>query len=121
MNELIVRGPLARASAERLRQLEVSKGFTLVAEAQWLERSDWREIVASQDGKRIRLVLLDALHPGKGAFTRLIAGIWRCDLMPVLVEPNQSLIDWCYRHDFRARIIGKGPDRHEVWYPRKGH
>jgi|SRR5215813_2846098 len=112
--------PLQLQCAANLRQMEVEQGYTLVADAQWLDRSDWREIVASQDGKRIRLVLLDAMRPCTGAFTQLICGIWEAGLVPVIVEPNQTLIDWCNRHDYRRRMVGHGKHRHEVWYPRRG-
>jgi len=106
-------------AAYNLRQLEAEQGFEVIDDAPWLNKSDWREIVVSQDSRRIRLVLLDAMFPGKGAFTRLIAGIWEAGLTPVIVEPNQSLIDWCNRHDYRSKIVGKKQLRHEVWYPRR--
>jgi hypothetical protein len=109
------------AAAANLREMEVEQGFTLVLRSVIINPEDWREIVASQDGKKIRLVLLDAMKPGHGAFSRLIAAIWRHDLVPVIVEPNEALISWCVRHDYRRRVIGKGKHRHEVWYPRRGH
>lgn len=108
-----------RLAAANLRQMEIDQGYALIDAATWLDKSDWHEIIASRDGRRIRLVLLDALNPGAGAFTRLIERISAAGLVPVIVEPNQFLIDWCHRHGCRMRIIGKGPFRQEVWYPRR--
>lgn len=105
---------------DKMRECEVLQGFTIVSEAKWLERADWDQwTIVSQDSRRIRLVALSARQPGKGAFTRLIAEIFKAGLVPVLVEPNQSLIDWCHRHQFRKRTIGRGQFKHDVWYPKR--
>ena len=102
-----------------LRRMEQEQGFELIENAPWLNRAEWREIIVSRHSRRIRLVLLDARYPGKGAFTRLIEGITKAGLVPVLVEPSQSLIDWCHRHDYRPRNVGKNCFKQEVWYPRR--
>jgi hypothetical protein len=105
---------------DRMRMCEVRQGFSIVSEAQWLDWNDWdRWTIISQDQKRVRLVALQAKNPGTGAFTRLIDAIWRSSLVPVLVEPNQLLIDWCHRHQFRKRTIGRKEFRHDVWYPKR--
>jgi hypothetical protein len=106
-------------AAANLRQMEIEHGFAPIEVASWLNNDDWREIIATRDHRRVRLVLLDAKQPGTGAFTRLIAGITKAGLVPVIVEPNKTLTDWCVRHGYRMRIIGKGKDRHEVWYLRR--
>jgi hypothetical protein len=118
--EMYVRSLVSRPKAQHVRNLidcELDQGFTIVLRAVWLEASDWKVAVISQDGKRIRLVLLDATHPGSGAFTRLVRGIWAAGLTPVLVEPSQSLIDWAVRHGFRRRTVGKGHLKHHIWHP----
>jgi hypothetical protein len=102
-------------------QAECEQGFSIVGEAPWLNRDDWNAIVVSQDRTRVRLVLLDAKQPLSGAFTRLINGIFRCNLTPAIVEPNELLVRWCYRHNFRHKVIGKGLYRHHIWYPRRDH
>ena len=106
---------------ERLRSGERAQGFTLVSDALWLDWGDWdRHTIISQDGKRIRLVALQAKVTGQGAFTRPgVERIFRQGLVPVLVEPNQMLIDWCYRHNYRHKRIGRGVFRHEIWFPRR--
>lgn len=110
---------LMQQCADNLRTIERAKGFTIIADAAWLDPADWVECLATQDRNRVRLVLLHARTPGKGAFTKLIAGIWAAGLEPVIVEPSQTLIDWCNRHNYRRRVVGIGQDRHAVWYPRR--
>ena len=62
---------------ERMRQTERLQGFTIVTSAKWLDWSDWdKATIISQDGKRIRLVALQAKIPHQGAFTRLIQRIF---------------------------------------------
>lgn len=105
---------------DEMRADEIRQGFSIVSDAQWLDWNEWdAATIISQDTKRVRLVALQAKQQGKGAFTRLVNGIFRAGLVPVLVEPNQTLIDWCHRHDFRRRMIGRGQFRHEVWYPKR--
>jgi hypothetical protein len=102
-------------------RLEAEQGFWRIEEAPWLIRDDWHEIVLTKDGKRVRLVLLEARNPGNGAFTRLIAGITTAELCPVICEPNDFLIEWCKRHDYRPRTVGTGHGRVNIWYPRNRH
>jgi hypothetical protein len=105
---------------ERMRSTEREQGFTIVTAAPWLDPNDWTPAtIIAADGKRIRLVALEAKNPGHGAFTRLIAKIQAAGLVPVIVEPSRSLIDWCLRHDYRERRIGKGHLVHTIWYPRR--
>jgi hypothetical protein len=62
---------------------ERKRGFRVVrpGEAAWFRKSDWRaESVASVSGTLVRLVLIEALKPGTGAFTRTIAVMQGCRL-----------------------------------------
>jgi len=105
---------------QRMVTAELAQGFQIVTEAEWLDWDDWTEwTIISQDGDRIRLVAIEARRPKTGAFTKLIRQIEDCLLVPVLVEPNRSLIDWCNRHGYRSRRIGKGSFAHEIWYRRR--
>jgi hypothetical protein len=111
---------MRRESGENLIRHELDQGFIIVSR-DWIE-PDWtRRTIISQDGDRIRLVALEAKIPHSGAFTRLIEKIWKRNLVPVLVEPNDLLEQWCIRHQWRARYVGRGVDRHWVFYPRRGH
>jgi hypothetical protein len=104
---------------DNLRRMEIEQGFSIISEASWYNKDDWHpRTIISQDGKKVRLVALQARRSQEGAFSRLIGNLWKADLMPVLVEPNQTLIDWACRHNFRERRInGKYP--HTVWHPRR--
>lgn len=105
---------------QRMITTELAQGFRIVTAADWLDWDDWSDYsIISIDEDRVRLVALEAKKPGSGAFTRLIGKIIDAGLVPVLVQPNRSLIDWCMRHDYRSRRIGKGSFSHEVWYPRR--
>ena len=118
---MLNRGPLAAEARANIIAMEAAQGFELIEDAAWLDWHDWHEgSVFTQDARRVRLVLLDARQPGKGAFTRLIAKLHACNMTPVLVEPSQTLEDWAKRHSYRSRKIGKGQFRQEIWYPRPG-
>lgn len=120
--EMTARSLLSGSNAEigeRIRQTERMQGFVIVNHAPWLDWDDWSDrSIFSTHLRRVRLVAIEAKKPGNGAFTRLIERIEACRLIPTLVEPNQSLIDWCKRHDYRERHMGKGQFRQTVWYPR---
>ena len=121
--EMTLRSALAMSRDElgdRLRVGEVKMGFSIITQARWLDPDDWDQwTIVSQDAKRIRLVALSARHPGNGAFTRLIDKIMREGLVPVVVEPNERLAEWCRKHWYRKRNCGHGALRHEVWYPKR--
>jgi hypothetical protein len=98
---------------------EVAQGFSIVTEARWFDPDEWdRWTIISQDGFRIRLVALSAAHPHTGAFKRLVERINGDKMIPVVVEPNAMLAEWCRRHSFRKRTCGQGEFRHVIWYPK---
>lgn len=100
---------------------ERDQGFSIILDAIWFDQNDWdAATIITQDGKRIRLVALQAKIPGQGAFNRLVRRIFAHNLAPVLVEPNEMLVGWCYRHGFRSKTIGRGDNRQTIWYPRRG-
>jgi hypothetical protein len=105
--------------AYTIRKLESDYGYKLIDEAPWLNRNEWEEIVVSTDKEgRIRLVLLDAKEPKTGAFTRLLEGIYKAGLTPVIVEPIGFLEEWCRQHGWRSRRLRHGSDQQKVWYKR---
>lgn len=104
----------------KIRADEVAQGYSIIEQACWLDPDEWsRWTIVSQDGFRIRLVALEALHPHTGAFNRLIDRIIAHELTPVVVEPNDILAEWCRRHWFRKRTCGQGKFRQVVWYPKR--
>jgi hypothetical protein len=113
-------GPISVPAWTQLLATEVRHGHERIISADWLDWADWStDTIITRDGSRVRLVLLNARQPRRGAFTRLMRGIKGAGLMPVLVEPNQVLKDWCARHDWRSREIGRGNDRQLIFYPRR--
>lgn len=118
MNVLMMRRRMSDDMLSVIVDAEAELGHERIVAAPWLVPSDWKDIVVTRDGSRVRLVLLYAVMPCTGAFTRLIAGIEAEGSMPVIVEPSQTLVDWCKRHDYRERRLGRGKHTHRVWYPR---
>lgn len=101
--------------------METDRGFVRipVGSVEWLSPWIWhRNSVVTQDGDRVRLVLLEALRQREGAFTRLVADILACELIPVVVEPHdrlaRKLAAWGWRH----RRLGVGFTSENIWYPR---
>ena len=106
-------------SARLIRNREQFLGYQLVNKAPWLNPHDWNEAIISRDKiGRVRIVLIDAVYPRSGAFTRLIAGIKAAGLVPVIVEPFEILEEWCKRHNWKRRTIGQGDNRQTIWYER---
>lgn len=120
MNVIIDHRNISAQMRDIIVRSEIDAGNVEVKSAEWLNADEWKDFVITQSGRRIRLVLLYAKRPCTGAFTRLIAGIDAAGLTPVIVEPCQSLVDWCNRHDYRCRKIGRGDRNHtqEIWYRR---
>lgn len=106
--------------ADSIRRTEKELGNRLIEEAPWLFRNEWTEIIVSEDARgRVRLVLLDALLPGNGAFTRLVNAVLRDGKTVIIVEPTGSLVGWCKKHGWRKRVIARGTTNvHEIWYSR---
>lgn len=121
--EITIRSALALSRSElgdKLKASEVAQGFSIVTQARWLDPDEWdRWTIVSQDGFRIRLVALSAVHPHTGAFNRLIDRIVAHEMVPVVVEPNDILSEWCRRHWFRKRTCGHGEFKHVIWYPKR--
>lgn len=72
------------------RRLEQERGFSVIdtrLPPPWLDMKEWEPgIVLSYDGGRVRIVLIAALQPCTGAFGRLVTGICRAGLKPVVIE-----------------------------------
>lgn len=101
---------------------ERAAGATLVApgELPWLATEDWLDdVVVTLLGKDVRLVWLNARGPGKGAFTRLIAGIEAANLRPVVIDPLSETDAILRRWGWVPRVVGRDVDRITLWRPRK--
>jgi hypothetical protein len=100
---------------------EKARGFKIVrpGDAAWFPVARWKaRSIASLDGKRARLVALDAIVPGQGSLKAMIADIEKHGLIPVLVEPNRRLSNSLERWGWHRRLRGFSSDRETIWYPR---
>lgn len=79
----------------------------------------WRRGVVSMLGMEIRIVAIEAVEPGAGAFSRLIAEIQRRGFTPVVVEPfGVTMPAIMAKWDWKRRVVGSGFERREEWLPR---
>lgn len=86
----------------------------------WLSSEDWHPtVVVSKDGKRVRLIAIVALNPGRGALRRTITGIVSAGLEPRIVEPTIEMQSTLKRWGWRGRHCGSGLTAENIWYPRK--
>ena len=101
--------------------METERGFVRVpvGSVEWLSPWIWhRNSVVTRDDDRVRLVLLEALRQREGAFTKLVADIQACGLIPVVVEPHDRLARKLEHWRWRHRRIGVGFTGENIWYPR---
>jgi hypothetical protein len=114
-----------KTPAEQLRMTrkhETRAGYLVVApgEVAWLSLEDWHpRTVVSIDGRHVRLVELWARQPGRGAFRRLIAGIFAHGLSPDVIDPTVELQATLTRWGWERYEMGFGcdPDREDIWRP----
>jgi hypothetical protein len=112
------------ASMQWLCQNEIMAGYRIVrpGEVDWLSLDDWHPMtIVSMNAERVRLVALQAQHPGHGALKRLIAEIIANGSQPVIVEPFEDLEETLRRWGWKQRRIGTAQHRQTVWYPDEQH
>ena len=105
-----------------MRAEEQAKGYRVVVpgEVSWLPADDWQPTaVVSLDGTTVRLVALQALVEGRGALSRLLAGIAAAGLSPCILEPTRELQATLKRRGWRGRTVGHGVEAERRWYPRR--
>ena len=94
-----------------IRSDERKAGYKIVkpGDEPWLSVADWKpDTVVSRKGRTVRLVLLVAVAPGKGGFTRTVDAIEAAGLAPVVVAPTDNFAATLKRHGWRCRTIGDG-------------
>lgn len=98
---------------------EIRRGWSAMhpGDAPWFPSEDWKiGSVASVNSGIARLILLDALRPNTGAFTRLVAAIRATGLRPIVVEPTREFQSILCRKGWKRRSVGYGFSHHEeVW------
>ncbi|WP_263353340.1 hypothetical protein [Acidicapsa acidisoli] len=102
---------------------EARKGYVAVTPGSvpWLPSGDWPDdIVITQKGREVRIVAIYAKEPCNGAFSRMINGILKAGLRPVVVEPMGGMNDIMRAWNWRCREVGSTFDDHERhWFPQR--
>jgi hypothetical protein len=106
---------------EAMRQGEIARGAKIVmpGSVPWLPVDDWiDDIVVSQIGINIRIVAVFARKPGTGAFSRLVTGIAKAGLWPVVVCPFPDMDRIVRRWGWTETIVGATfDDQQDQWMP----
>jgi hypothetical protein len=104
-------------------QDEEAKGATIIptGSVSWLPACDWPEdIVVTQLGKDIRIVAIYNPKRGNGAFSRLVTGIVKAGLRPVVVCPSHEMRDICKTWGWKEQIVGSTfHDREDRLIPKR--
>jgi hypothetical protein len=118
MERLIRIGP-----SEAMREDERAMGFEPIrpGDCEWFSAADWNhKDVVSVRGREVRIVAIKATKVGVGAFSRMITGIARAGLTPIVVEPLFDMPDILQRWGWQRFEIGEGFEHQEIWKPRIG-
>lgn len=103
---------------------EISKGYQPIArdEYPWYTSADWSgEAVVTRDVNRVRIVLVNAINPGHGAFSRMITNILQDGLLPVVIAPLGTMCSIMHIWGWRMRRVGTTfHEREEQWFPMRG-
>lgn len=108
-----------------LVQHEQRRGNLVVrpGDVPWLPTADWEPATLcslSGSADEVRLVLLHAVKPGAGAFTRVLAGLALHGLRPTVIDPTPEFAAALARRGWRGRSFGPTFETREtVWRPAK--
>jgi len=94
-----------------IRSAERKAGNKIVrpGDEPWLPLADWKpDTVVSRKGKTVRLVLLTAVKPGNGGFTRTVASIEAAGMTPVVVAPTGEFEATLKRRGWKGRLVDAG-------------
>jgi len=111
---------LSRGPEQVLRDDERALGFEPLkpGDRPWFPASDWDHTnVISIRGKVVRIVAIIAVRKGEGAFSRLITGIAKEGLIPIVVAPMFGMPEILNKWGWKQTIVGKGWSRQELWQP----
>ncbi len=124
IDRIVIAIDTGRNMADIMREDERARGHTIIVPQPtgWFPSADWPDdVVASLDGRTVRLVAIYARTPGQGAFHRLISAIQAsgrtpCILGPLSPDMQAIMKKWKWKrrdvgHDFETR--------EERWEPRK--
>jgi hypothetical protein len=101
---------------------EQKNGFLVIrpGDTPWFLASDWMDYsVASLSGTTVRLVLIEAHEPGKGAFTRTINGARLAGYRPAVIDPTAKFAAMLKRRGWRGKAVGHDFETREtIWRPK---
>ena len=102
---------------------EQKRNFRVIrpGDVPWFSSKDWvKESVVSVSGKLVRLVLLHAVEPGKGAFSRTLKGLVDAGYKPAVIDPTKEFAETLRRRGWKGRLCGSDFETFEyVWKPQK--
>jgi hypothetical protein len=105
--------------SENLKRWERERGTEVieVGSVSWLPSDDWpSDVVISKLGNDIRIVLIAALEPGSGAFSRLINGIVTAGLRPIVVCPSPEMQSIVSRWGWQCKEVGHNFETYETLF-----
>jgi hypothetical protein len=83
-------------------------------EVPWLPANEWIKpcCISITPKGEVRLVAIQAIHPGKGAFRRLVEAIERENMIPVVVCPmgrrmREIMTHWDWQRSVRIMLDGE--------------
>jgi hypothetical protein len=101
---------------------EQKNGFLVLrpGDTPWFLAADWVPAsVASVSGTLVRLVLIEAHQPGKGAFTRTIKGMQDAGYKPAVIDPTPEFAAMLRRRGWRGKRVGHNFETREtIWRPK---
>lgn len=110
-------GPLGR-----LRDVERERGHQIIPIdaplAFCFSSADFFDTLLTRDGNEIRIVLINSHHPRQGAFGRLVRGIHKAGLIPVVIAPIGPFMPVILKHwGWKMTTSGIGFERTDEWRP----
>jgi hypothetical protein len=112
---------LEAGPSDSLKRGESERGYTPLSpgDVPWFPAADWHpKDTISLDGKRVRIVAIIARNEATGAFSRMITGIAKENLLPVVIEPMLFMPFILQGWGWHKRIAGTDfASREEQWFP----
>lgn len=114
---------IGKSPADVIREGEKAAGRRVLrpGDEPWFRAEDWdADAVLSIDGDTVRIVLILAREPQRGAFRKLCQDIASVGLRPCVVAPTIEMQNTLTRWGWKHRIHGFGFESEDWWTPRRG-
>jgi len=109
---------LAIGPVEAMTQDEIAKGYTpiKVGEKPWFSKRHWNDGVLSKNGKEVRIIAIIAKQQGRGSFRKMVDGIRRDGLTPVVICPFSQMEAILKKWGWEKTVVGGSfLEREEQW------